>query len=142
MPMKAKLFFVTFWLALCPLMANAQDDGETEVSAEDVWEVLEPAFIVSFGGPGPLKYLKAEVTLRVPGGEAEANVKLHDPAIRHQLMLLLSRQKSENVTTPQAREQLRQVALEELRNLMVQEYEGPGYGMIKDLRFTSFVVQQ
>ncbi|MCW8887199.1 MAG: flagellar basal body-associated FliL family protein [Motiliproteus sp.] len=131
------------WLLCLCLLAPfsfAEDPAPTSGGSEYV--EMNPPFIVTFGGPGPLKYLKTEVTLIVPGGESEGFVKLHTPPIRNSLVMLLSRQMSEDVATAEGRDQLRQQALEGIRQVMVEEYGDAGYKMIKDLLFTSFVVQE
>ncbi len=131
------------WLLILCLMAPfsyAEDAAPTSGGSEYI--ELNPAFIVTFGGPGPLKYLKTEVTLIVPEGEAETYVKLHTPPIRNSLVMLLSKQVSEDIATAAGRDQLRLQALESLRQVMVSEYGDSGYKMIKDLLFTSFVTQE
>lgn len=141
MAMKAKLFFLTICLILCPTLASAQEGGEAKTSSS-VYIEMQPAFIATFGGPGPLKYLKTEITLIVPEGPAEANIKLHKPALRHTVVMLLSKQMSEDLATATARDHVRQQLLEDLRNVLVEEYGSEGYDMIKNLLFTSFVVQE
>ncbi len=132
------------WLLLTclvlPFSAHAEDPAPTSGGSEYV--ELNPAFIVTYGGPGGLKYLKTAVTLIVPAGKAEGNVSLHTPPIRNSLVMLLSNQTSESVATAAGRDQLRQQALESIRQIMVGEYGEAGYKMVKDLLFTSFVVQE
>ncbi|WP_207060699.1 flagellar basal body-associated FliL family protein [Motiliproteus sp. SC1-56] len=102
---------------------------------------LQPPFITNYGGPGPLKYLKAEVSIKVTSREAEAKVKLHQPNIRNNLVFLLSRQNDDSVNSAAGREQIRRQALEAVREILVEEYGQQGYEMVGDLLFTSFVVQ-
>ncbi len=137
--MNLRALLMAFCLLAFPLGAMAEDPAP---SGGSEYVEMQPPFIVTFGGPGPLKYLKTEVTLIVPEGDAEGKVKLHKPAIRNSLVMLLSRQMSENVNSAAGRDQVRLQALEELRQIMVEEYGNSGYEMIRDLLFTSFVVQE
>ncbi len=136
--MKLRTYLVTFWLLLGASLSYAQ----TTANGGSEYIELQPPFIVTYGGPGPLKYLKTEVTLIVPSVEAEVKVKKHTPPIRNSLVMLLSRQRSENVSSTEGRDQIRLQALEDLRQVMIGEYGDSGYDLIKDLLFTSFVVQE
>jgi flagellar FliL protein len=102
---------------------------------------LKPPFLANYGGPGPLKYLKAEVSVKVISREAEVAIKHHRAHIRNNLVLLLSRQTDHDIGSAVGREQLRQLALEEVRQVLVSE-EGPEvYEAVADLLFTRFVIQ-
>lgn len=101
---------------------------------------LQPAFVLNYDNntTGRLKYIRTDVALRVMGAEAAGKVNHHQPYIRNQLVLLLSQQDEATINNPQARETLRQVALDELRALLT-ELEGKPY--IEDLYFQNFVAQ-
>ncbi len=101
---------------------------------------LQPAFVLNYGNntKGRMKYIRTDVALRVVGAEAAGKVNHHQAYIRNQMVLLLSQQDDKTVNNAQGREQLRQVALEEVRALM-SELEGQPY--IEDLYFQNFVAQ-
>jgi flagellar FliL protein len=101
---------------------------------------LQPAFVTNFGvtKTGRLTYLKADVTLKVANAEGEAALKYHTPALRNALVLLFSRQEDAAVSSSDGREQIRQQALSELRDIMQTESGEP---VIEDLVFSNFVVQ-
>lgn len=141
MSMKIKLFFLAASLFFCPTVASAQEEGSGNTGGS-VYIEMNPAFIATFGGPGPLKYVKTEITLIASEGPAEANIKLHKPALRHTVVMLLSKQKSEDFSSAIGRDAVREKLLESLREVMVEEYDNEGYDMIKNLLFTSFVVQE
>ena len=102
---------------------------------------LNPPFVANYGGPGPLKYVKAEVSIKAVSRDGEVAVKLHQPQIRNAIVMLLSEQTDDTVSTAAGREQLRIKALEAVRQILVQEMGEKGYDMVGDLLFTSFVVQ-
>ncbi|EAT11231.1 flagellar basal body-associated protein FliL [Bermanella marisrubri] len=101
---------------------------------------LQPAFVLNYGenSSGKLKYIRTDVALRVTGAEAAGKVNHHQAYIRNQLVLLLSQQTDETVNTATGREELRQVALEEVKALL-SELEGKPY--VDDLYFQNFVAQ-
>ena len=113
--------------------AEAQEGGVKYVT-------LQPAFVTNFGvtKTGRLTYLKADVTLKVANADGEAALKYHAPALRNALVLLFSRQEDAAVSSSDGREQIRQQALTELRDIMQTESGEP---VIEDLVFSNFVVQ-
>lgn len=113
--------------------AEAQEGGAKYVT-------LQPPFVTNFGvtKTGRLTYLKADVTLKVAEPEGEAALKYHTPALRNALVLLFSRQEDAAVSSSDGREQIRQQALIELRDIMQAESGEP---VIEDLVFSNFVVQ-
>jgi flagellar protein FliL len=113
--------------------AEAQEGGVKYVT-------LQPPFVTNFGGTktGRLTYLKADVTLKVANPEGEAALKYHTSALRNALVLLFSRQEDAAVSSTEGREQIRQQALTELRDIMQAESGEP---VIEDLVFSNFVVQ-
>lgn len=119
--------------------------GATALLADEGADVryvpLQPAFIANFGvtEQGHLKYVKAEISIRVSTQEAEMAARYHLPALRNALVLLLSRQDEVTVSTGSGREAIREEALVELRAILKVE---EGHPYIDDLMFTNFVVQR
>lgn len=138
---------ITFWLLRLYLVCAstivfaAEHGGEakSEGGATSEYMELKPALITNYGGPGPIHFLKAEITLRL-SKTAEANeaVVHHMPRIRHELIMLLTRQNSTNLESMQGKEQLRQDALTTVQKLLEAE---TGKKNIEDLLFTNFVIQ-
>ena len=62
----------------------------------------------------------------------------HKPYLRNNLVMMFSAQESEIMNSSQGREQLRKLALDEVRAVM-EQLEGMPY--IDDLYFSNFVVQ-
>lgn len=120
------------------LMVELPSGTAPDTSSEYV--ELEPSFVTNYGGPGPLHYLKADIVVRVSGGEAgKTAVRHHMPQLRHSLVMLLSRQMPEDISTMEGKELLRQQALQAVQELLREE-EGSAY--IDDLLFNSFLVQR
>ncbi|MGD8175175.1 flagellar basal body-associated FliL family protein [Marinimicrobium sp. ARAG 43.8] len=115
--------------------ASAQQEKE-----DQIYIPLSEPLTVNYGGPGRLKYLRAEISLRVENSNDVGIVRHHMPLIRDKLVMLFSRQDEEGVNTQTGREQLRQAALEQTNQLIAQE-EGREQ-IIRDLLFRNFVVQR
>jgi flagellar FliL protein len=67
-----------------------------------------------------------------------ANIALHAPALRHELLLLLSDQKGQDIKDSKGKEKLRKVALQAVQNVMKQMTNDES---VVDLFFTSYFVE-
>ena len=146
--MSQVLRYILLVLLCSSFLAQAQDeDAEAEVGEDGmpvlvqnpVYVPLQPPFVVNYGGKGRLKYLRAELSVRVMGPELANSIRHHLPFIRNQLVLLFSRQTEEVVNSTQGREELRKKALEAVKSVVLEEDELEG---VEDLFFTNFVVQR
>lgn len=137
------LLFVLF-AAQC---VYAQDEDEAAedgapAGAASTYFSIKPAFVVNYGGAGRLRYLKTAITLRVQTGGGSSgmrDVRHHLPYIRHSLVMLMSQQTSEDMSSMEGRELLRQAALETVRKVLIEEQ---GKQFISDLLFDAFIVQR
>ena len=131
------------WLLLMVLMvpnALAQEEGEEGAVVERaIYIPIKPAFVVNYGGKGRLRYLKAELSVRVAGSLAANSIRHHMPYIRNNLILLFSRQMEENLDNQEGKELLRQEALQEINNILVEE---EGESSVVDLYFNQLVIQR
>ncbi len=102
---------------------------------------LKPTFITNFGvsDSGHLRYVKADVTVRVSNKDAEYAARYHLPALRDSLVLLLARQDESTISSTAGRETIKAEALQELRDILEREEGAPH---IDDLMFTNFIVQR
>ncbi len=119
---------------------QASDDDEEEIKIAVQYIDLKPAFVANFGGPSPkLKFIKADISLRVHSPEAAALAEQHMPLIRHEIVLLLSAQKEKEISTMQGQEALRLEALDKVKKVLEEE---TGKTVAEDLLFTNFVLQR
>jgi flagellar FliL protein len=123
---------------------GSDEEGEEEEGEEEeqqqaaVYLPIDPAFVVNFASQGKARFLQVtvEVMTRSPG--VPDSVKLHMPVIRNNLMLLLSSQSYDSVSTLEGKEALREEALEVIQLILEEETGDPG---IEAVYFTSFVMQ-
>lgn len=99
---------------------------------------LRPSLVGNYGdGPRP-RFYKADVALRVTGTFAMARLEHHQPLIRNELIMLFAAVPTGGMDSLEAKEQLRQKALERIRAAI--EYE-EGYPLVEDLLFTNLIAQ-
>ncbi|MDY6889984.1 MAG: flagellar basal body-associated FliL family protein [Pseudomonadota bacterium] len=113
--------------------------AQAEKTAEDYINYIElKPFVTNYGGPGPIRFLKAEVTLQVDTPEAHHAVNAHIAHIRNELVFLFSGVTEEDLGTVAAQQVLAERALQAVQKLLREETGAP---QVTDLFFTSFVTQ-
>lgn len=148
---RAPSLLICFWLALAS-SAGAASKPEVEGTAEtagasgegtpgngSIYIPLKPAFIVNYGGPGRLRYIKADISLRLQDPQAANSVRHHMPYIRNNLVMLFSAQTDESISSQEGKEALRQEALQAVREVILKEDQLEG---VVDLYFNAFLIQK
>ncbi|GAB2193530.1 flagellar basal body-associated FliL family protein [Sessilibacter sp. MAH2] len=129
------------WMGYAGL-AFAEDEKEAEGEVAEpiaaIYVPLKPSFVVNYGGADKLRYIKADITVRVKDTITADQVRHHLPYLRNNIVLLLSKQTDDTITTQAGKELLRQAALEEVHSVMAAE---EGESGVVDLYFDNFIVQ-
>lgn len=99
---------------------------------------LSPAFIVNFPHQGRQRFMQATITVMGRDALAMDAVNQHMPVIRHNLINLLSAQLILVFEDPAGIERLRQMATDEVNQVLLREIGREG---IEELLFTNFVMQ-
>ncbi|MCX4027109.1 flagellar basal body-associated protein FliL [Endozoicomonas sp. SM1973] len=138
--LKKALFFINFlFISLCLISHHSTAEEGDEKGAVEYIE-LKPSFVVNYGEiKNRLKYLKADISVRVYGKDAVTKVEQHMPLLRDGLVLLFSRQLDKDISNAEGKESLRQEALKIIQDRLKEEEGKP---IVDDLLFTSFVVQR
>lgn len=118
---------------------EAPAEGEEAPAPRAIYISLKPPFVVNYGGPGRLKYMKAEVSVRVSSALGANAIRHHMPYIRNDLILLFSRQSEETLDTMEGKELLRQQAIDAVNNILITE---DGESDLVDLYFNQMVLQK
>jgi flagellar FliL protein len=138
--LQSLLFILVVWVA--PGMqahAAAKEEGEKGAATSEYLDI-KPALITNYGGPGPIHFIKAEIALRVGKEPADGSkVTYHMPQIRHELVMLFSRQTEDGIATMEGKEQLRKDALAAVQKVIVAEEGKP---IVTDVLFNNFIVQR
>lgn len=123
--------------------AAVVEESGTEVAQTEkpgsIYIPLKPAFVVNYGGAGRLKYIKADISLRLQDSTAANSVRHHMPYIRNNLMMLFSAQSDESISSQDGKEALRKEALEAVREVIKKEDQTEG---VVDLYFNAFLIQK
>jgi flagellar FliL protein len=118
--------------------------------APAIYYELTPNFTINFTVNGRQRYLQAAITLLHRDPLLEPLLKLHTPAIRNGLVMLLSGKNFEELHTEEGKEALREEALEIIRGQLQKEREaliasGAGEKVspanVEQVLFTHFVMQ-
>ena len=136
--MKLRLFGLILLVQLLCTPLMAEEEAVEEADGVRYIE-LTPAFVTNYGGPGPLKYIKTEVSLRVDSQEAYRLVRHHMPSLRYALIKVLTQQTEETVSSMEGKEQIRMQALADLQAVMKAEEDNAS---IEDVLFSSFFLQR
>lgn len=113
------------------------EEEEASPATEDVIYVeLRPPFVTNYQSR-KMGYLKADVTLKVKGDATAEAVGRHQPAIRHNLVMLFSSQSEEALSTQEGKQMLKENALNEVVNALQNEGEPT---QVEEILFTSFIV--
>lgn len=100
---------------------------------------LDPPFVSNFESKGMVRFLQVTVEVMTRDPATIEMIKLHDPMIRNDLLLLLSNQQYEVISSREGKEQLRKQALEIVAKVVSSE--GGDSKNVEQLYFTSFVMQ-
>lgn len=131
---------LTSWMPSGIAAEGELPELDPEAETELMYVEIKPGFVTNYERGARLKYMKADVSLRVTTSIAY-KVRHHMPFIKNSLILMFSEQEEENLTSTTGREVLRREALEEVRRVM--GFLEPGSATeIENLYFTSFIIQQ
>ncbi|MEN0038862.1 MAG: flagellar basal body-associated FliL family protein [Cellvibrio sp.] len=129
--------------------------GETKEHAKEdlapaIYYEMKPNFTINFNVNGRQRYLQAAITLMYRDPLLENLLKLHMPAIRNGLVMLLSGKNFEELQTPEGKDKLREEALQIIRDYVKKEQEALGAAgkseetssaNVEQVLFTNFVMQ-
>ena len=131
---------ISVWLiAMAGSSAWAQEDEAAAAPARAIYIPLKPPFVVNYGGRGRLRYLKAELSVRVASASGANSIRHHMPYIRNQIILLFSKQSEQTLDTQEGKEMLRQEALQAIHEILEEE---DGESELVDLYFNQLVLQK
>lgn len=99
---------------------------------------IDPPFIVNFTHLGALRYLQISIEIMYPDEDVIDRVVEHMPAIRNSLILLLSDQPFEKLSTLEGKEELRGEMVAAVNNIVYRDsaIKFPG-----EMFITNFVMQ-
>jgi flagellar FliL protein len=99
---------------------------------------FDPPLIVNFDDTQAVRFLQLQIEVLTRDEKDVEAVKLHQPIIRNNLLMLMNGRDYKTLMTREGKEALRIECLKEVQKILKKETGSPG---IEDLYFTSFVVQ-
>jgi flagellar FliL protein len=106
--------------------------------ADAIYIPFEPAFTVNFGGASSSRFMQVTIEAMTHDASVVEQVNKHMPVIRNSIVLLLSSQSVESVSTLEGKEKLRQEILANVQKILKERSGKTG---IEEIYFTSFVMQ-
>jgi len=129
---------LTALLFLIPGFVCAADDEEA-LTVETSYVSLGKPLVLNLSTNGKrLTFLQISADVLVKNDDAKEVVETHIPAIRHELILLLSEQFAADMKSPAKREEVRQLASANIRSTVESL---SGNKDIEEILFTSILVQ-
>jgi len=123
-------------------VADGEHGEEGEAAPAPIYVALDPPFVVNFqDAKKRTRYIKAEISVLAKSAKTEEEVKLHMPAVRNSLVLLLSRQVYEDLLANEGKEKLRADALAEVKAVLDQRAGKKSGKGVEELYFSSLVMQ-
>ncbi len=132
-----KILLCLIFLMLCITQANAAEEEQPESKTSAYLSLGDP-MILNLSGSKRLVFLQLSADVLIGDADAEETIKIHVPAIRHSLIMLLSEQKASDIKSPNKREEIRQLATTRVRTL-IEDLSGSAE--VSDLLFSSILVQ-
>ena len=118
------------------------DEAATEEQAakiaEPIYTGLDPEFIVAFQEPKNARFLKLGIEVMARDDDVIEQVKLHMPAIRDSIVMMLSGTDESDLFSAEGKEKLRENILIAVQAVLEKNTGKPG---IEAVYFTNFVMQ-
>jgi len=131
--MRLVLIFCGFFLLTPAVFA---EDGEETAAPEAIYLPLSPQFTVNL--LGDKHYLRTSIQLQLANDEVKEAIQQNDAAIRHALIVLLSDNNVDEISTSDGLNTLRKRATEVLNDTLKKYAKTEG---VTDVFFTDFVSQ-
>lgn len=112
--------------------------GPATAKIETFYLPIDPPFIVNFTHLGALRYLQISLEVMYPERVLLDQVNAHMPAIRNALILLLSDQPYEKLSTLEGKEELRKEMVAAVNSII---YQGEAVRHPGQMFITNFVMQ-
>ena len=127
-------FLAMFTLVSTPTLAVAAD--EEQAPPEIGYYALKPSIVSNLTG-GP-RYIRCDVQLMTEYASELPKIELHEPALRHTILMLIAGQDGNQLKSREGKESFRQAALDAVQK---QLKALTGKTLVADLYFTNYYVK-
>lgn len=136
--MRRLLVMLVMLAALVAPSTSVSSEEQTGGPPTQFYLKLDPALVVNIEDGDIIRFLQVDTQLQFAAQESQAMVEKHLPAIRHEMVMLLSGQPAVEIKTAAGKEKLRTNALLAVQKVM---QENTGNPVVDALYFTTFVIQ-
>lgn len=121
------------------LAEPAAEQADTAInSGKPIYIPLNPAFVVNFENQDQVSFLQVDIQIMTYDPRVEPALTTHMPAVRNELLLLLSGKQYHEINTREGKRALSQEAMKVIQDVLKSVNEPSS---IEALYFTSFVMQ-
>jgi flagellar FliL protein len=117
----------------------ASAPGTPAPAGPPLFVALDPPFVVNFDSEQAVRFLQITVQLETHDPATIEMLKVNDPIVRNDLLLLFGNQKYAELATREGKEALRAAALADVRKVL--QGAGGHPERLEAVYFTSFVMQ-
>lgn len=118
--------------------AATMDPEQVLKVGDPIYQGLDPDFVVAFQNPKTVRFIKLSVEVMARDDDVIEHVKLHMPAIRDKIIMVLSSKDEGSLLEMDGKEQLRTELLGAVQAVLTKNTGAPG---IEAVYFTNFVMQ-
>jgi flagellar FliL protein len=118
--------------------ATTMDPEQVLKVGDPIYQGLDPDFVVAFQNPKTVRFIKLSVEVMARDDDVIEHVKLHMPAIRDKIIMVLSSKDEGSLLEMDGKEQLRTELLGAVQAVLTKNTGAPG---IEAVYFTNFVMQ-
>ena len=123
-------------IVLLAVMALAMPTYVAAKETDIGYYAMEPSFVSNLTG-GP-KYIRCDIQLMTKTASEIPKIELHEPALRHNILMLLAGKDGKSLKTRSGKESLRKAALDSVRSRLESLTGSP---IVDDLYFTAFYIK-
>ena len=132
------LLLISILFSISGQSLHAADEEEV-VSKASAYVSLGDSMVLNLSNDNSrLTFLQVKADVLIADEDAKDLIKTHIPAIRHELIVLLSEQKAGDMKTAAKREEIRKTATAQVQALMQELADSQE---VSDVLFSSFLVQ-
>ncbi|PCJ29663.1 MAG: flagellar basal body-associated protein FliL [Moraxellaceae bacterium] len=117
---------------------GSEDEAMTSTASPAIYFDLKPPFVVNYAWKGRQRYVQINLAIMTRSEQVVGALKKHMPLVRNNLVQIFGAQEFDELRTPDGKEVMRQMALEDLQKIVVDEIGEEG---IEQVLFTNFVMQ-
>ncbi|MCW9023621.1 MAG: flagellar basal body-associated FliL family protein [Gammaproteobacteria bacterium] len=113
-------------------------DGNGDAPAKSLYLSLKPAFVVNVTEGSRVRHMQIQLQVKYTQPEIEGYLVQHDPAIRHEMVMLFSGMPVSEVKTVSGKQKMMAEALAAIQKVLLDNINNTG---VDAVYFTDLVIQ-